>query len=254
MFNAWDKRAVPTSGAAFPAKIYRTISRQQQVQGGRSNLPPEKVPWEAISRLLSQCIYGGKIDNEFDQRLLASFLAKLFVPASFESHFPLGPPETELAMPEGIRRDQFLSWIEALGHRQTPAWLGLPTNAETVLLIERGHDMIGKLLKMQLLEDDEEDLAYEATPMAVPGAGETKTPEGRPSWMKTLAQTADGWLGILPKEIPIGAEVLVDLEKLKDEERRKIPLISTTNCFERDSNAEQKTPGAIEDEQHRELN
>ena len=39
--------------------------------------------------LLSDCIYGGKIDNEFDQRLLRSFLEKLFVPASFDSEFSL---------------------------------------------------------------------------------------------------------------------------------------------------------------------
>lgn len=25
------------------------------------------MPWDAICTLLSQCIYGGKIDNEFDQ-------------------------------------------------------------------------------------------------------------------------------------------------------------------------------------------
>jgi dynein heavy chain 1 len=56
---------------------------------GRTNLPPEKVPWKAIRTLLSDCIYGGKIDNEFDQRLLGSFLEKLFVPASFESEFNL---------------------------------------------------------------------------------------------------------------------------------------------------------------------
>ena len=34
---------------------------------GRTNLPPEKVPWDAIRTLLAQCIYGGKIDNDFDQ-------------------------------------------------------------------------------------------------------------------------------------------------------------------------------------------
>lgn len=34
---------------------------------GRTNLPPEKVPWDAIKTLLAQCIYGGKVDNEFDQ-------------------------------------------------------------------------------------------------------------------------------------------------------------------------------------------
>ena len=47
------------------------------------------MPWKAIRTLLSDCIYGGKIDNEFDQRLLSSFLEKLFVPASFEADFSL---------------------------------------------------------------------------------------------------------------------------------------------------------------------
>lgn len=56
---------------------------------GRTNLPPEKVPWDALATLMSQCIYGGKIDNEFDQRLLTSFLTKLFTPKSFDPEFPL---------------------------------------------------------------------------------------------------------------------------------------------------------------------
>ena len=37
------------------------------VSMGRTNLPPEKVPWDAIQTLMAQCIYGGKIDNDFDQ-------------------------------------------------------------------------------------------------------------------------------------------------------------------------------------------
>ena len=56
---------------------------------GRTNLPPERVPWKAILTLLSQCIYGGKIDNEFDQRLLVSFLEKLFNSKCFEVDYPL---------------------------------------------------------------------------------------------------------------------------------------------------------------------
>ena len=37
------------------------------VAQGRTNLPPDKVPWSACKTLLSQCIYGGRIDNDFDQ-------------------------------------------------------------------------------------------------------------------------------------------------------------------------------------------
>ena len=44
---------------------------------GRTNLPPEKVPWDALRTLMSECIYGGKIDNEFDQVRLQSSLCKV---------------------------------------------------------------------------------------------------------------------------------------------------------------------------------
>ena len=65
------------------------------------------MPWKAIRTLLSDCIYGGKIDNEFDQRLLSSFLEKLFVPESFERDFSLvsqatlGGHTQPIKMPEG---------------------------------------------------------------------------------------------------------------------------------------------------------
>lgn len=103
---------------------------------------------------MSQSIYGGKIDNDFDQRLLHSFLTKLFTPRSFESDFALvaNIDGGHITMPDGSRRDHFLKWIESLADRQTPAWLGLPNNAEKVLLTTRGTDLIGKLLKMQQLE------------------------------------------------------------------------------------------------------
>ncbi|VVD02388.1 unnamed protein product [Leptidea sinapis] len=174
---------------------------------GRTNLPPEKVPWDAIVRLLSQCIYGGKIDNLFDQRLLHSFLTKLFTPKSFEADFALvanvdgaSGNQRHITMPDGNRRDQFLKWIEELSDRQTPSWLGLPNNAEKVLLTTQGSDLVSKLLKMQQLEDEEE-LAYNAANQDDPHSIVVEG-DGRPAWMKTLHHTATAWLHVLPKELP----------------------------------------------------
>ena len=176
---------------------------------GRTNLPPEKVPWDALSTLLSQCIYGGKIDNEFDQRLLTSFLAKLFTPRSFEADFALVASKevlpadaTRIVMPEGIRRDQFLQWIEALSDRQYPAWLGLPNNAEKVLLTTRGTDLAAKLLKMQLLEDDDDDeSAYSAARDDKAAADAAERRDGRPAWMRALLESARTWMGLLPDSL-----------------------------------------------------
>jgi len=55
--------------------------------------------------------------------------------------------------------------------------------------------MIGKLLKMQLLEDDDE-LAY--TPDADSGT-EVKEADGRPAWMRTLSKSLHTWSEMLPK-------------------------------------------------------
>ena len=31
---------------------------------GRTNITADKIPWEAISTLLAQCVYGGKVRSE----------------------------------------------------------------------------------------------------------------------------------------------------------------------------------------------
>lgn len=173
------------------------------VSMGRTNLPPEKIPFDAIRTLFGQCIYGGKIDNDFDQRLLTTFLYKLFTPKSFEPEFALACEQDSehfgtIAIPEGIiRRDEFLNWVESLSDRQTPSWLGLPNKAELVLLTNHGVDLIAKLLKLQLLEDDDDIVVIgtnEADQKPLKHDGE----EGRPAWMRTLLNSATNWLKLIP--------------------------------------------------------
>ena len=52
---------------------------------------------------------------------MKSFLEKLFVPQSFDGDFCLangvmeeGGQIRDVKMPDGIRRDQFLNWVEGL--------------------------------------------------------------------------------------------------------------------------------------------
>merc|ERR1711962_292983 len=74
-----------------------------------------------------------------------------------------------------------------------PDWLGLPNNAERVLLANRGHDIVIKLLKMQQLDDEDDELAYSE------GEGQQKVvKEGRPAWMRSLHARAEEWVAVLP--------------------------------------------------------
>ncbi|XP_023254112.1 cytoplasmic dynein 1 heavy chain 1-like [Seriola lalandi dorsalis] len=90
---------------------------------------------------MAQSIYGGRIDNEFDQRLLITFLDRIFTKGSFDSEFKLAlkvDGHKDIKMPDGIRREEFMHWVEMLPDTQTPSWLGLPSNAEKVLLTTQG--------------------------------------------------------------------------------------------------------------------
>ncbi len=168
---------------------------------GRTNLPPSKVPWEAIQELISKVIYGGKIDSDYDQKLMNTFVAKMFNEHVFESSYHLvNNEDLQLKSPEGIRRDQFCTWVETLPEKQSPAWLGLPNNAETILLTQRAKELVRKLMRMQQLDDDDE-----AVELISPRESKDKAKSGdvRPAWMKALADSVDGWLKSIPEKLPL---------------------------------------------------
>ncbi|KAK8797138.1 hypothetical protein WA158_004348 [Blastocystis sp. Blastoise] len=132
---------------------------------GASHVDPDKLSWTAIRTLLVEALYGGRIDNTFDNKLLDSLLRQTFVPEAFSPHFALvktfndkGIPEVLLEAPEGNTKEQFLSWANTLPSRNSPLWLGLPATAEERLLSTQGSYAINELLKVQgsALENNED--------------------------------------------------------------------------------------------------
>lgn len=75
--------------------------------GERNNLPPEKIPWEAIKCFLTQNLYGGKIDNNYDLKVLDSLVEEVFTKESFDTGFKLfkatNEGEQSLVIPEAMR-------------------------------------------------------------------------------------------------------------------------------------------------------
>ena len=112
----------------------------------RTNLDPSKIPWDALRTLLAQSVYGGRVDSDFDQLTLQSFVNGIFTPKAYDANFVLarvpgataGEAEHLVMAPEGTTMAHFQAWVDELPVRQSPAWLGLPANAETVLLIAQG--------------------------------------------------------------------------------------------------------------------
>ncbi|KAJ2744465.1 dynein heavy chain [Coemansia sp. BCRC 34301] len=122
---------------------------------GRANIDPARIPWRAIRTLLRDSVYGGRIDSDFDHAVLSSFVARLFRPDAYGADFAL--VDGALVAPEGTRIDDFVAWCRALPESEPPAWLGLPPNAETLLLVHKGEALVADSRKLRALLDDDDD-------------------------------------------------------------------------------------------------
>jgi dynein heavy chain 1 len=157
---------------------------------GRSNLPADKIPFPALQTLLSKAIYGGRVDNIIDERLLESFVKSVFCEEAY-GNFELVPGtdgSPAITVPDGSKRADFLKWSRDLPKTQLPLWIGLPNNAERVLMTVRSRTLTANMLKLQSTDDgtaDEGDAEKNA----------------RPAWMNTLAADATKWLAALPESL-----------------------------------------------------
>ncbi|KKK13667.1 dynein heavy chain [Aspergillus rambellii] len=131
---------------------------------GRSNVAPQKLPWDMIRTLVTE-MYGGKVDDHEDfqqlQRLVHSFLT----PAAFEDEYKLvsGVENDEcLTLPGQTSIRDFVEWVNRLPEREPPTYLGLPANAEKLLLVGHGKKMISDLAKVTSLLDEGEQLMIDA--------------------------------------------------------------------------------------------
>ena len=143
------------------------------VANGRTNVAPVKIPWDLIRTLITE-IYGGKVDNEADFKQLSELVNSFLTPEAFENDHKLvkGAPREEaefysegdgsLIVPEGSEMKDFMAWVNSLPEREPPTYLGLPANAEKLLLVGHGRNTIANLAKITEILDETEQLTEEA--------------------------------------------------------------------------------------------
>nr|KAJ3421295.1 hypothetical protein HK105_003977 [Polyrhizophydium stewartii] len=164
------------------------------VSHGRANVAPSQIPWPALKSLISQNVYGGKIDVAGDQRTLNVLVDEVFSPAMFDADFMLVESEAGLAdsgvpSPEGVRLEYFVAWVNGLKDTLPPSWIGLPADSDILLKQSKGSALLGKLRRIN------EGLA---------DSQESAKSEGRSNWVTLLRESVDKWLASLPEKLPSG--------------------------------------------------
>lgn len=141
------------------------------VAHGRTNIAPSKIPWDLIRTLITET-YGGKIDDEADFKELSSLVDRFLTPAAFDDDHKLvnGVPNKEggstegdrgLLVPGGTQMRDFMEWVHRLPEREPPTYLGLPANAEKLLLVGHGTQTIRNLGRITEILEEGENLVAE---------------------------------------------------------------------------------------------
>jgi dynein heavy chain 1 len=112
-------------------------------------------------------MYGGKIDDESDYRTLCSLVNSCMTPAAFEDHFQIVKPSSPdhadgLELPATTSWKEFMGWVNALPEREPPTYLGLPSNAEKLLLVGQAKGVLGDLGRVVRMLDEGEAVMAEA--------------------------------------------------------------------------------------------
>jgi dynein cytoplasmic 1 heavy chain len=188
-----------------------------RVARGRANVKPSELPWQAIQALCESIIYGGRVDNPFDQQRLEAFVHELFSEKSFGLNFALcstvsGASGSEklsplLTMPDVNNYDGFHKWIESLPDTTTPEMLGLPKNAEIMLLMRQGRHIMSELLALQDQGTTSEAVAVRRSSGArrmssISFATDSKDAGARPAWMVQMCHQMEGWMKRIPAGLP----------------------------------------------------
>jgi len=183
---------------------------------GRTNVDPERIPWEAIRVTLTHNIYGGKIDNIYDQAILASLVRHLFTVKSFDptyNLFPIiegldasqsqGQSHSRLLMPDANQQAEYVQWVEKLPNIESPAWCGLPLSVERIAKELQTQRVVNQLWSIQDLEEAEEVIMQQSQDVNHRPAKVFKQIDSQLEWLSLLEGRVQQFLGLLPNTVEV---------------------------------------------------
>ena len=160
----------------------------------RVNISPKQIPWDAIRTIIHQSMYGGKIDNEYDMKILESLVNLYFNEKTYDFNYPLFKTSSEnqdnvLKIPDKTNNAGFIEWINTLPNVESPEWSGLPNNAEKLVRETASNRFITEMNKIQGIEDEGV------------GSGDGKGKSTQASWLVSVQEKSTKLLKVLPLQV-----------------------------------------------------
>ncbi|KAJ3144485.1 Dynein heavy chain 10, axonemal [Geranomyces variabilis] len=111
-----------------------------------------KIPWTTLRYLIGETIYGGRVTDDYDRRVLMTYLDEYlgdFLFDSFQPFFFHANAQVQYKVPRHGSRDDYLTYIEGLPLTNAPDVFGLHPDAEIGYLTTAVKDMWTQLISLQ---------------------------------------------------------------------------------------------------------
>lgn len=118
-------------------------------------LGKEEPDWQTIYGLLGEAIYGGRLDNRYDRRVLQAYLKKFFTPSMVSTVASRSGPRLNLfrdiAIPTSMSHADHLKMIiNKVDDFNTPDLFGLSANADKLVMASRSAQVMENLKMLTL--------------------------------------------------------------------------------------------------------
>lgn len=100
------------------------------------------IEWESLHGLMENAVYGGRVDNPYDIRVLQAYLRRYFNDKVLEGRQAL---VSKLTLPTSSKRSTYVRLVEELPNIDPPSLFGLPENIERSLQRVRSSAVIKQL-------------------------------------------------------------------------------------------------------------
>ncbi|KAJ1569988.1 Dynein heavy chain 10, axonemal, partial [Nowakowskiella sp. JEL0078] len=133
-------------------RVSLTILRTYLNKAASASNTGPKIPWTTLRYLVGETIYGGRVTDDYDRRVLMTYLDEYlgdFLFDTFQPFFFFTSPFVEYKIPPFGNRDSYIQYIESLPLTNAPDVFGLHPDAELGYLTNSVRDMMFQLISLQ---------------------------------------------------------------------------------------------------------
>lgn len=111
----------------------------------------EDLPWETLRYLIGEAMYGGRVTDDFDRRIMSTYLDEYLGNFIFDKNqkFYFSRAGFDYTVPGLESQEQYLEYIETLPIFTNPNVFGLHTNAEIIYFTNAAKSLWFHTITMQ---------------------------------------------------------------------------------------------------------